>query len=928
MRRLVATMALLTLFAHPARSLTYYFSVTGNDSNNGLTTATPKASLTLIPHLVAEGNSVLLKRGDVWYVDSLGWNFSSVGGFAGSPLLISAYGTGARPVVANMDSGQWAPDGNHVYKGNPPWYHGATDTAEVVRLYLADTPLPRVVAPDSLVDSTYCEYNGQLYVQCAACGSSATFEYMRDESGYLISMDHSSYLTISNIEFKGSAQWTTVRILAPNDHITLDSLYFHQFGVYGIELTPNGYGTTTDKNLAVTISHCTIDQGWSPRMNGEMRYSTWSPWANGTFVTWGAVDSLHISDGININDTADSITVSGCYVTNMGHTGIATEMHNRDNFGVRHVLIEGNTVTAGTSSYCRAIGVGGFETCLNNIVRRNYFHDQNVHSQFVGESTYVYSNIFSGTYASAVGTAIGSGQRVCDAMASYTYNSTDENRRVEESVVIANNTITAADAGFIGNAALGDTSLIGNNIFANNLVVGWRTAEVNWLPGLDVNAAMVSDSGSCELGHWLFKNNGFWKSSTDSIVLAIGKTTSTYDSYTAPALNARPGSSGNAAGDPLFASGDSTAQFALTASSPYTRTGLSLASLLPAGMSAIDYNGRAFGLTGSVGAVQFPYVGLDSIGVSGAPGSPVKLNTSFTASAVLHPSNADIESYAWTLKRGSTVVRTGTASTMVDTLSVAGSYTLSLSATDKLGYIKNAADVSITAFADTIPPATVSDLRQDMGKFTMVVHWTAPGDDGTSGTAAQYDVRYSTSALNSSNFSTTGTAITTGTPDAPGTTECADVSGLSSCTTYYVAIETKDAAGNWSAISNLPNAKTSCSTNKLVSCEDGDRAQPVAEDEAPSVLQLGNPYPNPASRDAVVRFGIPSSASGAAFELAVFDVLGRRVQVLASGRAAPGWSTAQWRVSQPLGALGGAGLYFLRLTVGEKRITRAVIVLK
>jgi hypothetical protein len=48
---------------------------------------------------------------------------------------------------------------------------------------------------------------------------------------------------------------------------------------------------------------------------------------------------------------------------------------------------------------------------------------------------------------------------------------------------------------------------------------------------------------------------------------------------------------------------------------------------------------------------------------------------------------------------------------------------------------------------DTVPPMAVTDLRAaSVTDSSVTLVWTAPGDDGDQGTAAQYDIRYSTEA--------------------------------------------------------------------------------------------------------------------------------------------------------------------------------------
>jgi hypothetical protein len=91
------------------------------------------------------------------------------------------------------------------------------------------------------------------------------------------------------------------------------------------------------------------------------------------------------------------------------------------------------------------------------------------------------------------------------------------------------------------------------------------------------------------------------------------------------------------------------------------------------------------------------------------------------------------------------------------------------------------------------------------GADTVVVAWTAPGDDGSVGTAASYELRMSTSAITAANWSQ-ATVVTQDPLPAPmvaGTRQTSIVRGLTRGTTYWFAIKTTDDAGNQSAISNI-----------------------------------------------------------------------------------------------------------------------------
>jgi chitodextrinase len=117
---------------------------------------------------------------------------------------------------------------------------------------------------------------------------------------------------------------------------------------------------------------------------------------------------------------------------------------------------------------------------------------------------------------------------------------------------------------------------------------------------------------------------------------------------------------------------------------------------------------------------------------------------------------------------------------------------------------------TLVVVVDTTPPAAVINLVASSPTFTsMLLVWTAPGDDGNTGTAAQYDIRYATFAI--TNDTTFNAAVQcTGEP-APlpaGTQQTFTVQGLTQGTTYWFALKTRDEVGNTSALSNVPSRAT------------------------------------------------------------------------------------------------------------------------
>ncbi len=114
---------------------------------------------------------------------------------------------------------------------------------------------------------------------------------------------------------------------------------------------------------------------------------------------------------------------------------------------------------------------------------------------------------------------------------------------------------------------------------------------------------------------------------------------------------------------------------------------------------------------------------------------------------------------------------------------------------------------------DTNPPAPVSDLTVKSLLLTQVeLTWSATGDDGMSGQANGYDIRYSTTPISPENWDNAQQAIGEPKPKAPGEKESFAVSGLEPDTTYYFAMKVMDNVGNVSALSNIVIGKTSAGT--------------------------------------------------------------------------------------------------------------------
>ncbi len=112
-------------------------------------------------------------------------------------------------------------------------------------------------------------------------------------------------------------------------------------------------------------------------------------------------------------------------------------------------------------------------------------------------------------------------------------------------------------------------------------------------------------------------------------------------------------------------------------------------------------------------------------------------------------------------------------------------------------------DEDPAAPGDTTSPNAVTDLRVASVTDNLVtLAWTAPGDDGNTGTASAYDLRYSNDPITAGNWAACTPATTEPDPAASGTGQVAiiDTGGKAA---FHFALKTADEASNWSGLSNV-----------------------------------------------------------------------------------------------------------------------------
>ncbi len=115
-------------------------------------------------------------------------------------------------------------------------------------------------------------------------------------------------------------------------------------------------------------------------------------------------------------------------------------------------------------------------------------------------------------------------------------------------------------------------------------------------------------------------------------------------------------------------------------------------------------------------------------------------------------------------------------------------------------------DLAFGSRAITAEPTTQSSA---------VITWTAVGDDGHSGTAAQYDFRYATVMITEENWQVIAEMAGEPPPRAAGEPESLTIEGLLPGTTYYFALKVGDEVPNWSGLSNVAVVTTPAAPPQL-----------------------------------------------------------------------------------------------------------------
>lgn len=197
-------------------------------------------------------------------------------------------------------------------------------------------------------------------------------------------------------------------------------------------------------------------------------------------------------------------------------------------------------------------------------------------------------------------------------------------------------------------------------------------------------------------------------------------------------------------------------------------------------------------------------------------------------------------------------------------------------------------------------------IALDAEAATVILQWTAPGDDGVVGTAAEYDLRYSNGPITAQNFLSATPVPSVPRPRAAGYLEMAAASVPDG--PLWFALRTRDEAGNWSAISNVAQIGV------VLAVDPGRIAEP----------QFSNPWPSPARARTTFHLALPRQDE---VRIEILDVTGRAVKTLANDLMPAGESRLTWDLRDRFGGRVTPGVYFARASfLGRQWVRRVVVV--
>ena len=196
---------ILVSLSYTTQAKNYYISQTGSNINNGLTPATAWQTIAKVNAsftVIVAGDSILFKCGDTFY----GSVVIAKSGTSSLPIVISSYGTGAKPIISGFTTlSSWALVSTGIYQAAV----NAKNTVNMVTLNNQPQAVGRYPNADAADGGylTYTGFTGNTAYTCAALSGTnwSGAEVVAKKEGFILERDIITTQSGGTITYRGIA---------------------------------------------------------------------------------------------------------------------------------------------------------------------------------------------------------------------------------------------------------------------------------------------------------------------------------------------------------------------------------------------------------------------------------------------------------------------------------------------------------------------------------------------------------------------------------------------------------------------------------------------------------------------------------------------------------------------------------------------------
>jgi len=193
---------------------------------------------------------------------------------------------------------------------------------------------------------------------------------------------------------------------------------------------------------------------------------------------------------------------------------------------------------------------------------------------------------------------------------------------------------------------------------------------------------------------------------------------------------------------------------------------------------------------------------------------------------------------------------------------------------------------------DTIPPAPIEDLLVlNTYQDSVVLDWTAPGDNHESGLAEKYEIWMSHLQTTDMNAENAVLVCDTLKPGTAGSSERITITIEPQEQAQWIVIKSWDEVGLYS-ISNIVSV--------IMTDVEDDHNHPMT-------YRLSQNYPNPFNSETFINFTLPRAEN---IKIQIYNISGELVNVLMNGHMPPGSHCAVWDGIDRWGNRVASGVYY------------------